>query len=173
MVTKTCFKCKIEKPLSEFYKHKEMADGHVNKCKECNKKDVKGNYLNNIKKPGYIEKERKRGRQKFHRLYTGKSTHNPKSQQRWEEKYPEKKATAKLNCNKLVPKGFEAHHWSYNEEHQKDVLPLVKKHHMKAHRFMVYDQERMMYRRFDTNELLDTKEKHLAFITYCIEHKDD
>ena len=44
---------------------------------------------------------------------------------------------------------------------------------MKAHRFIVYDQERMMYRRYDTNELLDTKEKHESFILFCIENKED
>ncbi len=45
---KTCFKCEKVKPLVDFYKHTEMADGHVNKCKECNKFDVSSNYRKNI-----------------------------------------------------------------------------------------------------------------------------
>jgi hypothetical protein len=37
---KMCFKCKCEKLLISFYKHKQMKDGHLNKCSECVVKDV-------------------------------------------------------------------------------------------------------------------------------------
>ena len=60
-------------------------------------------------------------------------------------------------------KGNQLHHWSYKPEHAKDVIELSVKEHSKIHRYMVYDQEQMMYRRVDNNVLLDTREAHIAY----------
>ena len=56
--SKICFKCNTVKPLDDFYKHPAMLDGHVNKCKECNKKDVAENRLKNIDRIRQYDRER-------------------------------------------------------------------------------------------------------------------
>ncbi len=167
---KICSICKKEKLLREFYKHKECADGHINQCKTCVKEKDKVKR----KDPVAAQQERDRGREKYHRLYSGKKkVRSSKSSQLYYNKYPEKyKAdSASQHLKAKVPRNH-LHHWSYNEEHWKDVIELSQKHHNKAHRFIVYDQERMMYRKL-SGELLDTKEKHIEYITFMIETQDD
>jgi hypothetical protein len=169
---KKCFKCDKLLPLNEFYVHNKMADGHLNKCKSCSKNDVKKRYENLSKDKEFIFNERKRGREKYKRLYSDIS--KPKTYEEsinYKLRYPEKyKAKIKLGKTRSITKGNHLHHWSYNEEHYKDVIELDSKTHYFIHRYIIYDQERFMYRRFDNMVLLDTKEKHLEFLDYCIKN---
>lgn len=55
---KMCFKCKSVKLLLEFYKHPRMADGHLNKCKECTKDDANSHRVKNIDKVREYDRER-------------------------------------------------------------------------------------------------------------------
>lgn len=55
---KQCFKCGQSKELADFYKHSKMADGHLNKCKECTKSDVAEHRLKNIDRIRAYDRER-------------------------------------------------------------------------------------------------------------------
>ena len=176
---KICFKCNIEKPLTEYYKHKQMTDGHLNKCKDCTKSDTKNASEKNLSTPENKLKEQARQREKYHRLKY-REKHKPtkemsiKAMNNYRIKFPEK-YKAKIKSQRMI-KPFvnaEAHHWSYNILDAKDVIWLSKKDHSTAHRFIVYDQERMMYRRCDTLVLLDTKESHEEWITHCINNNQN
>lgn len=166
---KICFICNIEKPLDEFYKHKGMRDGHLNKCKTCTKEYSNAREKELKKNPKWVESEKERSRKKYHRLGY-KDLHKPTPTQkkeantRYKSKYPEKHA-AKIKSQRIpCAKGNHLHHWSYNLEHAKDVIPLSISDHNLLHRHIIYDQERMMYRNLD-GVLLDTKESHLELLS--------
>lgn len=56
---KLCFKCRQIRPLSEFYRHPRMADGHLNKCRFCTKMDVRLNRA--IRSDQYAAYDQQRG----------------------------------------------------------------------------------------------------------------
>lgn len=64
---KTCFKCKQTKPVSEFYRHPQMGDGHLGKCKACARKDVSVREHKLRGDAVWVAKERERCRQKQNR----------------------------------------------------------------------------------------------------------
>jgi hypothetical protein len=165
---KICFKCQKEKPLTDFYTHPKMSDGHLNKCKCCTKKDVKEKLDLLTSTPKGLEKERKRHREKYHRLnYLEKHKPSPEKKKeimdKYRFKYPEKVRAKNVSQRVKKSIGNELHHWNYNIEFAKDVIELSKSDHAKIHRFIKYDQKTFMYK--DLNGiLLDTKEKHLELI---------
>jgi len=164
---KNCRRCNIEKPLTDYYKHAQMGDGHLNICIDCTKARINERFNKKIQDPSFKESEKHRSREKYHRLYAGTITVDPeykkKTTAKYNERYPEK-AKAQLLSQHVKPliKGNQMHHWSYNIEHAKSVIEMSPMEHAKLHRYIKYDQERMMYRGLG-GVLLDTREAHIAY----------
>lgn len=167
-MNKTCIRCEESKPIGSYYKHKQMADGHLNKCIDCCKREAQAREEKLRNDPDWVEMDRARGREKYHRLNYKSRTNDAEVRARaianYKNRFPEKyEAKIASHCIKC-PDGHHNHHWSYNAEHYKDVIQLPMQLHYLIHRFIQYDQERRMYRRCDNMELLDTKDAHIAYI---------
>ena len=67
MADKVCKQCGTLQSLSGFYKHSQMADGHLNKCKECIKANVRRYAKANPEKIRKLGREKRR-RPKYRRL---------------------------------------------------------------------------------------------------------
>lgn len=173
-IFKKCFKCGESKCLTDFYKHKLMPDGHLNKCKECTKMDVKKRESLLRKDEEWLEKERERNRERYYRLnYKDKWKPNTKTKKetikKYRQKYPEKYLASKYTEIFLDKnKGLHLHHWSYSEEDWLDVIEIDIKNHNLIHRFLIYNPDSKKYSSKE-GVLLDTKEKHLSYINQIIQ----
>lgn len=164
MDTKRCFKCGRELPLSSFYKHPQMGDGHLNKCKDCTKKDVKKDYERNIQNPEWVEKERARGREKYYRLgYVGR----PTQRKLVKERSFKSMKTVRRDIHLDIPKDKELHHWNYNQRY--NLIVLDKRLHHRLHSVIELNMEEGIY--YHKGEKLDTIEKHLKVIKSVCEER--
>ena len=55
---KNCFKCGVAKARTEFYRHPQMADGLLGKCKECTKADALTHRAENLDKIQAYDRKR-------------------------------------------------------------------------------------------------------------------
>ena len=63
--SKICFKCKKTLPLTEFYKHPKMKDGHLGKCKECAKSDSTSRRKSKLEEVREYDRNRKNKEERF------------------------------------------------------------------------------------------------------------
>lgn len=144
---KNCFKCGNAKPLECFYKHPQMADGHLNKCKECTKNDVRAHRYSESREK-ILQYDRLRA-------------NNPKRKEKrktiisnWVKKHPEK-VSAQQKLRRAIKSGLiikwpvcalpecdkkpEAHHPDYSRP--LDVVWLCTAHHRQTHALMRFYKE--------------------------------
>lgn len=132
---KVCRDCNQEKPITEFYKHAKMLDGHLNKCIECVKARVSKHRKANLEKVREYDKQRSllphrvEARKKYQNTEEGKVA-KKRAIQSYHKRYPLKYAAHVVTSNyirdgKLKPSEacsicnskelIEAHHDDYTK----------------------------------------------------------
>lgn len=133
---KTCFKCGCKKDIDSFYAHSEMKDGHLGKCKECTKSDVKKHYrMTFIERQEYERSRQKDPERRAKKLEYSKKhrRNNPdKAKARGLIKYAVRTGKIKRKpCEVCGREKSHAHHTDYSRP--LDVRWLCATHHAMAH----------------------------------------
>jgi len=124
MQAKQCISCNESQPLSEFYAHPMMADGSLNKCKTCCKRQARayGRAWRTTRPVQYAEKSRRDAAWRKAKAREARFTKEEQSVvsagrskervRRWVERHPERhaelrrRAAMKRYALKLVAPGF-------------------------------------------------------------------
>ena len=150
MPTKICRQCSIEKPMDGFYAHSKMADGRLNKCKDCVTANVKAN--REARKDYYQEFDRRRSSlpkrvaaREAYRKTDGYKESHAKASALWNvsNRTKKKAQTAvgnavrdgrllKQPCHICGAEDAEAHHPDYDRA--LDVVWLCSGHHAQVHK---------------------------------------
>ena len=160
MDTRFCSKCGIKKGVDDFHRNSQKPDGRDHRCKECKRDYDKFNYDRNVPSPEFVEKRRISRRVSYHKL-GHKGLHNFANKV---SKTLLPNVCRDLKSKENHPPGTELHHWNYNKEFVRDVIPLHRVTHRRIHKKIKFDEPLQIFRTLD-DVLLDTKEKHLSHIS--------
>lgn len=159
MSEKQCFKCGKVKSLDEFYTHPEMSDGHLNKCKDCTRKDARETRDANL--DYYLDYDRRRNRTPEREATRNASLKRQRekdpddfdrraslAKKKYIKNNPEKRHAhmvvsnairdgkiIKLPCEECGRKDSEAHHEDYSKPLM--IKWLCRKHHGEIHRMQI------------------------------------
>jgi len=134
---KKCFKCQIIKPFTEYYKHTGMADGYLNKCKECNKNDATTYRHKNIEK--IREYDRTRGKESNRIKASTEITRAWRAEDNRRSAAHSAVARAirngflvRMSCEKCGEKKSVAHHEDYDKH--LEIIWLCQSCHKQRHK---------------------------------------
>jgi hypothetical protein len=134
MPVKKCFKCGQSQPLENFYRHPQMADGHLGKCKGCAREDVKDNYQN--RRPQYAEYYKSRDASQSRKDWRKTRSRSAEAQSRVAARWAVANAVRdgrieQLPCRVCGDVNSEAHHADYSKPLVVDWLCFA--HHREMH----------------------------------------
>jgi len=129
---KTCFKCGVEQPRTEFYKHSRMGDGLLGKCKGCARADSRERRARKIDEVREYDRNRP-NKDERSKACIERARRNPAKARarRMVHLHVKRGNLTRKPCEVCAAEPADAHHDDYTRP--LDVRWLCRSHHRQWH----------------------------------------